>query len=125
MSSLLRTSGAFYGPKRGDQTMKFSMPELDYEFIPEAEFDEFGDRAIRAKVSHNYVENGVKYIVIENFHEWRTYTKQLSRNRDARMLERGEIDNEGLNRKNSFFYDVDFSKMRILAIGDRKYEDID
>jgi len=105
--------------------MKFSMPELDYDFIPEEEFDEFGDRAIRAKVSRRYVENGVQHVVVENFHEWRSYTKQLSRNRDARMLERGEIDEESLFRKNFFLSGLDFSKMRILAIGDRRYEDID
>jgi len=110
---------------RGGQTMKFSMPELDYDFVPEGEFDEFGDRAVRAKVAHSYVENGVEHIVIENFHKWRTYTKQLSRNRDARMLERGEIDERGLIRKNDVFSGVDFSKVRIVAIGDRRYEDID
>lgn len=92
---------------------------------PEIEFDEFGDEIVHPIVLREYVEDGCRHEVLANFHEWRSYVKQLSRNRDAAMLERGEIDGAGLNRKNDVFQGVEFSKVKIVAIGDRKYEDID
>lgn len=101
--------------------MKIPMP--DDEMIPEPEFDEFADRIIRP-IESGRSPDGRK-IYLENFDEWNTYEKQLSRNRDARMLENGEITKEGLIRKNCMFHSLDFSKVRIVAIGNRKYEDID
>lgn len=89
---------------------------------PEPEFDEFGDRIVRP------IENGRSpegHIYVDNFNEWNAYIKQHSRNRDARMLERGEIDQAGLIRKNDIFAGVDFSSAKIVSIGDKKYEDID
>ncbi|MCH6206326.1 hypothetical protein L3V16_21105 [Brucella ciceri] len=100
--------------------MKIPDPE-----IPEPEFDEFGDRIVRPIVLREFVEDGCKIEVLENLHEWNAYIKQLSRNRDAAMLESGEINKAGLIRKNDIFCGVDFSKIRIVAVGDRKYEDID
>lgn len=101
--------------------MKIPMPDDD--LIPEPEFDEFGDRIIRP-IETGRSPDG-RTIYLENFDEWNAYTKQLSRNRDARMLENGEITQEGLIRKNCMFHGLDFSKVRIVAIGNRKYEDID
>lgn len=102
--------------------MKFPVGEIPDPEIPEPEFDEFGDRIVRPIESGRSPEG---HIYVENSNEWNAYIKQLSRNRDARMLERGEIDQAGLIKKNDLFYGVDFSKVRIVAIGDRKYEDID
>lgn len=92
---------------------------------PKVEFDEFGDEIVHPIVLREYVKDGCRHEVLANFHEWRSYVKQLSRNRDAAMLECGEIDSAGLIRKNDIFQSVDFSKVRIVAVGDRKYEDID
>lgn len=109
--------------------MKFPVGEIPDPEIPEPEFDEFdefGDRIIHAIISSEYVDEGGRTIqIVDNLHEWTTYTKQLSRNRDARMLERGEIDQAGLRRKNDAFHGVDFSKVRIVSIGGKPYEDID
>lgn len=102
--------------------MKMGGGEIPDPEIPEPEFDEFGDRIVRPIESGRSPEG---HIYVENFNEWNAYIKQLSRNRDARMLERGEIDQAGLIKKNDLFYGVDFSKVRIVAIGDRNYEDID
>lgn len=97
--------------------MKIPQPDL------EPEFDEFGDKIVYPIESGRSADGSTIYI--ENLAEYSAYIKQLSRNRDARMLENGEIDQAGLNRKNDMFFGVDFSKVRIVAIGDRKYEDID
>ncbi|MPR60649.1 hypothetical protein D7027_02225 [Ochrobactrum intermedium] len=95
----------------------------DDNMLPEPEFDEFGDKIIRP-IESGRSRDG-RTIYVKNLDEWTAYEKQLSRNRDARMLERGEIDQAGLIRKNCMFHDLDFSKVRIVAIGDRRYEDID
>ncbi len=97
--------------------MKIPTPDL------EPEFDEFGDKIVYPIGSGRSLDG--RTIYLENMAEYSAYTKQLSRNRDARMLENGEIDQAGLNRKNDIFYGVDFSKVKIVAIGDKKYEDID
>lgn len=47
----------------------------------------------------------------------RAAQKQAARDYDRERLERGEITREDLRRENDFFYDVDFSKFRIVAIG--------
>lgn len=93
--------------------------------IPEPAFDEFGDRIVRPIISREYVEKGRTIQIVDNLHEWSSYTKQLSRNRDAAMLERGEIDQAGLIRKNDIFAGLDFAEAKIVSIGDKKYEDID
>jgi len=51
--------------------------------------------------------------------------KQDSRDRDAEALESGEISKKDLIAKNDMFAGVDFKNVRIVAIGDKKYEDID
>ncbi len=91
--------------------------------MPEPELDEFGDEIIRPMEASRSPDGQTIYV--KNLNEWTAYEKQLSRNRDARMLERGEIDQAGLIRKNCMFHDLDFSKVRIVAIGDGRYEDID
>lgn len=105
--------------------MKMGGGEIPDPEIPEPEFDEFGDRVIRPIISSEYIENGRRIQIVDNLHEWSSYSKQLSRNRDAQMLERGEIDQAGLIRKNDMFVGVDFSTAKIVSIGDKKYEDID
>lgn len=105
--------------------MRMGGREIPYPEIPEPDFDEFGDRVIRPIISREYIENGRRIQIVDNLHEWSSYTKQLSRNRDARMLERGEIDQAGLIRKNDIFAGVDFTEAKIVSIGDKKYEDID
>lgn len=106
--------------------MKMGGGEIPNPEIPEPEFDEFGDRIIQPIISREYIDEGGRTIqIVDNLHEYSTYTKQLSRNRDARMLERGEIDQAGLRRKNDAFHGVDFSKVRIVSIGGKPYEDID
>lgn len=93
---------------------------------PEIEYDEFGDEIIRPIVSREEInERGIKTIYLENMAAYSAYTKQVSRNRDARMLENGEIDELGLRKKNDAFFGFDFSKVKIVAVGDKKYEDID
>ncbi len=104
--------------------MKIPMPEDD--LIPEPEFDEFGDRIIRPIVAYEEISpEGARLQYLKNHAEYVAYTKQVSRNRDARMLERGEIDQAGLNAKNSIFASLDFSKVRIVSIGGKRYEEID
>ncbi|MGQ5718825.1 hypothetical protein [Pseudochrobactrum asaccharolyticum] len=100
--------------------MKIPMPDLDDEF------DEFGDRIVRPIIDREEVSaDGRRTQYLKNMGEYSAYTKQVSRNRDARMLENGEIDELGLRKKNDAFFGYDFSKVRIVAIGDKKYEDID
>ncbi len=105
--------------------MKMGGGEIPDPENPEPEFDEFGDRIIRPIISREYFENGRKIQIVDNLHEWSSYIKQLSRNRDAQMLERGEIDQAGLIQKNDIFAGVDFTETKIVSIGDKKYEDID
>lgn len=51
--------------------------------------------------------------------------KQDARDRDAEDLALGKKSKKDLIAKNDMFANVDFKKIRIIAIGDRKYEDID
>lgn len=93
--------------------------------IPEPEIDEFGDVIIKPIIAAEYVKDGVLIQELANHEQYAAYKKQVARNRDAKMLERGEINEEGLRRKNGFLNKFDFSKVRILAVGNRNYEDID
>lgn len=97
--------------------MQIPQPDLD------PEFDDFGDKIVYPIESGRSPDG--RTIYLENMAEYSAYTKQVLRNRDARMLENGEIDELGLRRKNDMFFGVDFSKVRIVAIGDKKYKDID
>ena len=81
--------------RREENSMKIPIPEN--QMLPDPEFDEFGDKIIRPIESGRSADGRIIYM--ENLHEWNAYEKQLSRNRDARMLERGEIDKAGLIRK--------------------------
>lgn len=51
--------------------------------------------------------------------------KQESRDRDAELLASGKVKPGDLDRKNGFLSSIDFSKVKIVAVGDRKFEDID
>lgn len=94
--------------------------------IPEPEIDEFGDEVVKPIISREYInEHGNRVQELANFQAVIDYEHDLMRNRDQAMLERGEIDQEGLRRKNGFLEGIDPKRFRIVAIGDRKYEDID
>lgn len=88
--------------------------------MPEPELDEFGDEIIRPIESGRSPDGQTIYV--KNLNEWTAYEKQLSRNRDARMLERGEIDQAGLIRKTACFMTWISVKFRswLSATGDTR-----
>lgn len=51
--------------------------------------------------------------------------KQDSRDRDAAALASGKMSQKDLIKKNDIFAGIDFSKAKIISVGDKKYEDID
>lgn len=93
--------------------------------IPEPEIDEFGNEVVKPIIVAEYVRDGVLIQELENHGDWSAYTKQLERNRDQALLKFGIIDQAGLRRKNGFLEGLDPSRFRIVAVGDRKYKDID
>lgn len=53
--------------------------------------------------------------------EMRAAQKQASRGRDATTLKSGEMPMAKLTAKNDMFDDIDLSRVRIAAIGDKPY----
>ena len=78
--------------------------------IPIPEFDEFGDEIVRPVVSHR---DGL-IEVVDNFDEWSAYTKELPRKRDAAMLEREDISQDEIRRKNGMLPRSVLAKARII-----------
>lgn len=54
----------------------------------------------------------------------RAVQKQEARDLDRVRLEHGEISRADLRRENDFFAEVDFSRFRIVAVGNRPIEQI-
>ncbi|WP_343314067.1 hypothetical protein AAIB41_02665 [Brucella sp. BE17] len=79
--------------------------------MPESERDVFGDEIIRPVVSSN---DGFE-MVVDNFDVWAAYTKEFERKRDAAMLERGEISQADLRKKNGMLSRRVLAKARIVV----------
>ncbi|MCH6206325.1 hypothetical protein L3V16_21100 [Brucella ciceri] len=99
--------------------------KIPVDEIPEPEIDEFGVEVVKPIIAAEYMKDGVRVQELENHTEWSAYTKQLNRNRDAAMLERGDITVKRLREKNGFLSGADLRQAKIVAVGDRKWEDVD
>lgn len=51
--------------------------------------------------------------------------KQEARDRDAAELASGQASQSDLRKRNGFLNGFDFSKAKIVSVGEKNYEDID